>query len=378
MVESVKCSQVGDEYPKSLEASFVFVPSTIDELLDSFVLVPPEPQDEPLSNSTSESVWAEWSFNTNNTWGEESTLNDLSASTIDTINLEVTALSPKTYRIQNNDGVPYFFVDQYFAEGNYGLAYLCHDAFGQEFVLKCLKTIRPPEELKNDWEKEKEMLHGLTHPNIIGLYDAFVHDQYYYLVMEKADGSLREYVTKYGNLSNNRVIEIGGQILSAINHIHSKNIIHRDLHVDNVLFAYDKATWHDAAPAEPRAENKIIVKVADFGISKQLLPEEDFSSSFIGRNYDYAPELLNEYCTTKKSDLYQVGLILYYCATGRAAISEDDGSVVDVTVSGLAAERALQLKTELGGVIGKLLSVEPEERFRNCIDTWGALQKCKI
>lgn len=254
------------------------------------------------------------------------------------------------------------------------MAYICHDAFGQEFVLKCLKTNRDPEAIEADWEKEKEMLYGLSHPNIINLYDAFVHDNYYYLVMEKADGDLREFLSKIGKLPNNKVIEIGGQILSAVNHIHSKNIIHRDLHVDNILYSYDKSSW-SSNDVQPTLENKIITKIADFGISKRL--QEDMASSFIGRNYDYAPELLTEYCTTKLSDLYQVGLILYFCLTGKAAISEEDGCVAEVTTSGLAADRAYELQTPLGNVIGRLLSVDPQARYKNCIETWVALQKCK-
>jgi len=360
-----------------LENSFVIVNNDISSLIDSFVLV---------GNSVPEDTWGEWmasgpeepNYRTHweewpdeNPWTPKDILAEFSASTISTNNLE--EVSPKNYRIENKQGVPYFFVDEYFAEGNYGLAYFCHDAFGQEYVLKCLKTIRDEEYIKADWEKEKEMLYSLSHPNIINLYDAFFHDKYYYLVMEKADGNLRDYISQVGKLPNNKVIEIGGQILSAVNHIHSKNILHRDLHVDNILYSFDKSSGNDAQPA---IERKIITKISDFGISKQLR-EEDMASSFIGRNYDYAPELLTEECTTKLSDLYQVGLILYFCMTGKAAISEEDGCVADVTTSGLAADRAYDEQTPLGNMIGRLLNVEPSERFKNCIETWVALQKCK-
>lgn len=52
---------------------------------------------------------------------------------------------------------------------------------------------------------------------------------------------------------------------------------------------------------------------------------QDFAVSFIGRDYDYAPELLNQGHTSKKSDIYQLGLILYFCLTGKAAITTQDG-----------------------------------------------------
>ena len=99
--------------------------------------------------------------------------------------------------------------------------------------------------------------------------------------MERASGSLRDYVKVQGPLSGPDVVNLGGQILSGLNHIHIRNIIHRDLHVDNVLYA------------PPRhASQKIAVKISDFGISKMLKPSENAAITFIGRDYDYSPELV--------------------------------------------------------------------------------------
>jgi len=125
-------------------------------------------------------------------------------------------------------------------------------------------------------------------------------------------------------------------------------------------------------------QKKISIKIADFGICKKLPYGENFTGSFIGRDYDYAPELLTQNGTTKYSDLYQIGLILYFCVTGEVAISSEDGCVEEVTTSGLAAKRAREIGTPLGEVIGRLLEVDPWDRFNDCVETWVALKKCII
>lgn len=62
------------------------------------------------------------------------------------------------------------------------------------------------------------------------MYDAFVYNNLYYLILEKADGNLREHITKSGYIGNEtEVIGIAGQILSGLEHIHNKGIIHRDV-----------------------------------------------------------------------------------------------------------------------------------------------------
>jgi len=284
-----------------------------------------------------------------------------SDSTITDVTDETTEVVP--LRIENSKGIPYFLADwnQHLAEGNYGLVYSCHDSFGQEFILKALKNKRTPEEIVADWQNERELLFALSHPNIVRIFDAFVFENYHYFVMEKADGDLRGYLSFHKKLDPPQVVDIGLQLLSGLAHIHSQNIIHRDLHKDNILYFENSG-------------KKLVVKIADFGISKQLSSEEDFAKSIVGRDWDYSPELVTKKVASKKSDLYQLGLILYYCLTGEAAISSFDGECEQVTTSGLARERANQIGTPLALVIGKLLHLEPEKRYDDCFKAGAALR----
>lgn len=208
--------------------------------------------------------------------------------------------------------------------------------------------------MQADWAKETQFLFTLNHPNIVQLYDAFRYNNLYHMVMERCSGSLRDYVERHGNLSGPDVVSVGGMILAGLHHIHQRNIIHRDLHVDNILYAPPRT-----------ASQKISIKISDFGISKLLRPTENAAVTFIGRDYDYCPELVTKGHTTKRSDIYQCGLVLYHIYTGKHALSAKDGNnVVQIVTSGLARQRAEQLNTKLGDVIGIMLRRAPEYRYK--------------
>ena len=89
-----------------------------------------------------------------------------------------------------------------------------------------------------------------------------------------------------------------------------------------------------------------------------------------GRDYDYCPELVTKGHTTKRSDIYQLGLVLYHVYTGEHALSASDGNnVVQIVTSGLARSRAEKLNTKLGDVIGIMLRRAPEYRYKDCVET---------
>lgn len=177
--------------------------------------------------------------------------------------------------VYNTNGLE-FFVGEKIGGGNFGVIYDCKDVFGQDYVCKILKTNRPEEEVQADWAKETQFLFSLNHPNIVQLYDAFCFNNLYHMILERCTGSMRDYVERHGPLPGADVVSVGGMILAGLHHIHCRNIIHRDLHVDNILYA------------PPRnAAQKLCIKISDFGISKLLRPTENAAVTFIGRDYDY-------------------------------------------------------------------------------------------
>mmetsp|Transcript_13520 Transcript_13520/g.23368 ORF Transcript_13520/g.23368 Transcript_13520/m.23368 type:complete len:413 (-) Transcript_13520:109-1347(-) len=263
--------------------------------------------------------------------------------------------------VQSVTGVQYYIGDK-LGGGNFGVVHNCLDAFDRDFVIKSIRPGRKREELEKEWAKEVQFLYSLNHPNIVRLFDAFEWEEKFYMVMERCSGSVRDYVKRHGSMDGPQVIDCAGQILSGLNHIHSRDIIHRDLHIDNVLYA------------QTRAGENVCIKISDFGISKMLKADQKAAVTFIGRDYDYAPELVTKGHTTKRSDIYQCGLVLYHLYTGKHVLSSKDGSnVVQVITSGVAGQRAKSLNTKLGDVIAVMLRREPDYRFKDAMEAWAAI-----
>ena len=107
------------------------------------------------------------------------------------------------------------------------------------------------------------------------------------------EGSLRYYLSKYGQLNPSLVCSIGIQLCAALAHIHQLGVIHRDVTLNNVL-------WYANG----------VFKLSDFGISRQTVSGEDFARTFIGYRNAIPPELLTAGYSTTQSDIYQLGIVL--------------------------------------------------------------------
>ena len=86
-------------------------------------------------------------------------------------------------------------------------------------------------------EQELLILMEVDHPNIIKFYETYLDEKYYRIVMEYCNGGeLFEHLAKQGKFSEEETVQIIRQLLSAIKHLHDKNIAHRDLKPENIIF----------------------------------------------------------------------------------------------------------------------------------------------
>jgi len=86
-------------------------------------------------------------------------------------------------------------------------------------------------------EQELLILMEVDHPNIIKFYETYRDEKYYRIVMEYCNGGeLFEHLAKQGKFSEEETVQIIRQLLSAIKHLHDKNIAHRDLKPENIIF----------------------------------------------------------------------------------------------------------------------------------------------
>ena len=155
---------------------------------------------------------------------------------------------------------------------------------------------------------ESKAVAMLSHPNIVSIYDVSVKDNLKYIVMEFIEGiTLKNYMLKKGTLSFREVVSISEQILKALEHAHSKGIVHRDIKPQNIMLLKDGS-----------------IKVTDFGIAK--LPNAEtvtVTDKAIGTVFYISPEQASGRIIDHRSDLYSLGATMYEMATGSLPFTAD-------------------------------------------------------
>lgn len=152
--------------------------------------------------------------------------------------------------------------------------------------------------------REARSAGGLSHANIVTVFDVGQHEGLPYLVMERLSGhSLDEYLNEGGTLDSRDILSIGIQLASALDYAHDRNIIHRDVKPSNIYFNPESG----------------LVKLVDFGIAAIVdhqhsgHDEEDERSDTIAGTPNYmSPEQIQGSKLDGRSDLYALGVVLYH------------------------------------------------------------------
>ncbi len=165
------------------------------------------------------------------------------------------------------------------------------------------------EELRRRFEDESQAVAMLSHPNIVAVYDVSRSSDIEYIVMELIDGiTLKQYMQKRNNkLDWRESLHFITQIVKALGHAHSRNIIHRDIKPHNIMVLRDGS-----------------VKVADFGIARLLNSNHStLTQEALGSVHYISPEQAKGSHIDARSDLYSAGVVLYEMITGRLPFEGD-------------------------------------------------------
>lgn len=253
-----------------------------------------------------------------------------------------------------------YVVRDVIGSGEFGAVYECIGPFDQIYALKMVRpSNRPYSEVQAEWAREQSRLFSLRHPNVVYIYDSFEQDHLFYLALERCDHALKDMLGT--PMQEGLVLEMTRQLLAAVQFLHDNEVVHDDLHAGNVLITHtDRPT----------------VKISDFGISHELRGMTAVRPNVV-HHAIMAPEILATGYTSRQSDLYQVGLLLYWMLAGEPAIQMDVPyqELVRQVAEGAPRLRAEQLGTPFGDLIAKMLRRREAFRYASAREVWSELRE---
>jgi eukaryotic-like serine/threonine-protein kinase len=238
--------------------------------------------------------------------------------------------------------------------GGMASVYLAEDdELGRRVAIKILNDRYANDELFVErFRREAKSAAGLSHPNIVSIYDRGEAEGTYYIAMEVIDGkSLKEVIRTQGRLRPAQAIAYTRQIIAALRFAHRNGIIHRDIKPHNIL----------VGPEER-------LKVTDFGIARAGASQMTETGSIMGTAQYLSPEQARGAPVTAPSDLYSVGIVLYEMLTGRVPFTGD--TPVGIAMKHLndapypPSAVAPGIPADLDRVVLRALAKSPADRYQ--------------
>ena len=195
----------------------------------------------------------------------------------------------------------------------------CH-RLNRMVAVKILKSdMAENEEIRRRFRDESRAVAQLSHANIVSVYDVSSSGDTEYIVMELIDGiTLKQYMERRGQMDWRESLHFIIQIMRALEHAHSRGIIHRDIKPQNIMVLRDGS-----------------VKVADFGIACLQNNAQTLTQDALGSVHYISPEQARGEHIDARSDTYSAGVVLYEMLTGRLPFEGD--TAVSVAIQHLSS-----------------------------------------
>lgn len=241
--------------------------------------------------------------------------------------------------------------------GSGGMAevFLAHDnLLDRNVAVKMLRDqFLADKELLEQFRREAKSAARLIHPYIINIYDVVSEGDIQYIIMEYVDGvTLKEYLKEH-KLPLNAVLEIAVRLADALQHAHSRNIIHCDIKPQNILI-----------------DKYLNPKITDFGIAKMISNQTTvYTAAVMGSVHYISPEQAVGGKITASSDVYSLGVVLFEMLTGQVPFTGNTA----VSVAMMHAEKPVpslsdfmdEVPEGLQHIIDRALAKKAEDRYQN-------------
>jgi hypothetical protein len=197
---------------------------------------------------------------------------------------------------------------------------------------------------------EAQSAAGLSHPNIVNVYDVGEDNGVYYIVMELVEGiTLKEYIQKHGRIEPKEAIDFAIQIAQGVQAAHEHHTIHRDIKPQNIILA-----------------NNGTLKVTDFGIAKAA-SSSTTTTNAMGSVHYISPEQARGGFSDERSDIYSLGITLYEMLTGHVPFEGENNVAIALMhiQSEMVSPREYypDIPTSLEKIIRKCTQKKPERRY---------------
>ncbi|XP_024947864.1 serine/threonine-protein kinase D3 isoform X2 [Cephus cinctus] len=215
-------------------------------------------------------------------------------------------------RITDMSQLYQIFPDEVLGSGQFGIVYGgVHRKTGRAVAIKVIDKLRFPTKQEAQLKNEVAILQNLSHSGVVNLERMFETPERIFVVMEKLKGDMLEMIlnSEKGRLSERITKFLITQILVALKHLHSKNIVHCDLKPENVLLSSNSDFTQ--------------VKLCDFGFAR-IIGEKSFRRSVVGTPAYLAPEVLRNKGYNRSLDMWSVGVIVYVSLSGTFPFNEDE------------------------------------------------------
>ena len=219
-------------------------------------------------------------------------------------------------------------------------------------AVKILKSdLAQDADFRRRFNTESQAVAQLSHPNIVSVYDVSKGGDTEYIVMELVDGiTLKQYMEKRGQLSWREALHFITQIMRALQHAHSRGVVHRDIKPQNMMVLRDGS-----------------VKVTDFGIACLENSAQTLTQEALGSVHYISPEQARGDRSSARSDIYSAGVVLYEMLTSRLPFEGD--SAVSVAIQHLSsiplAPRDINpdIPEQMELICMKAMASDPDRRY---------------